>query len=270
MADTEISMADTEFGQNLVMDLVSHELAHSWFGNLVTCRNWAELWLNEGFATFMEAAYREKAFGRQNYMNKIRSDAAQFLVDDAVTRRRHGLFNQRAGDVDALFDNAAVTYNKGGAVVHMLREQVGDKTFWKAINSYLNRHKFGSVESTDLKKVMEEASGQDLGWFFDQWVYGAGAPSLDVKSIYRKRAKTLTVTVSQTQIADALIPSTFRLPMKISAKTAGGTTEIGNEITRRVQTFTIKLADKPVSLEVDEEDKIPLKKLKIRPIVTVN
>ena len=93
MADTEIFFADFDFGKNIVTDLVSHEFAHSWFGDLVTCKNWAELWLNEGFATFMEAAYREKTFGRGDYMRKIRSDAATFLVDDSLNKKRHPLFN---------------------------------------------------------------------------------------------------------------------------------------------------------------------------------
>jgi len=129
MSDNEIFLADFDFGKDLVTDLVSHELAHSWFGNLVTCRNWAELWLNEGFATFMEAVYREKAVGRADYLRKIRSDAGEFLVNDAVNRRRHALYNQRAGNVGSLFDNASTTYHKGGAVIHTLREQVGNEAF---------------------------------------------------------------------------------------------------------------------------------------------
>ncbi|MEO6655814.1 MAG: M1 family metallopeptidase, partial [Pyrinomonadaceae bacterium] len=181
MADTEIFFADFDFGKSIVTDLVSHELAHSWFGDLVTCRNWAELWLNEGFATYMEAAYREQAFGREDYLRKIRSDAAEFLIDDSISRKRHGLYNLRAGDVNALFDNSSVTYHKGGAVIHTLREQIGTEAFWKAINIYLTRHKLANVESTDLKQAMEEASGQDLAWFFDQWVYRSGAPHLDIK-----------------------------------------------------------------------------------------
>jgi aminopeptidase N len=171
MADSEIFYAGVEFLRGGVEDLVAHELAHSWFGNLVTCRNWAELWLNEGFATFMEAAVREKMYGRKDYIRKIRLDAENFMIDDAVGKKRFGLFNQEAGNVSALFDRPAITYNKGGAVVHQLREQVGNDAFWKAVNIYLNRHKDGSVETSDLQKAMEEVSGQQLGWFFEQWVY---------------------------------------------------------------------------------------------------
>ena len=264
MADTEIFFADFAFGKNAVMDLVSHELAHSWFGNMVTCRNWAELWLNEGFATFMEAAYREKAFGREDYQRKIRADAAQFLVDDTINKRRHGLFNRRAGDVSSLFDNAATTYNKGGVVIHMLREQIGDEAFWKGVNSYLTRHRFGSVESTDLKKAMEEASDQDLGWFFDQWVYGVGAPRLDVRKVYSRSGRSLKITVTQVQNPVDLVPSTFRLPMDIEVTTSGRKTKETLNITRRVQTFTLESNARPSDVKFDPQEKIPLKTIKDR------
>jgi aminopeptidase N len=268
MSDMEIFFADVDFlRESFVIDLVSHELAHSWFGDLVTCRNWAELWLNEGFATYMEAAYREKAFGRDDYMRKVRTDAANFLTDEAINKKRHALYNLRAGDVSSLFDNSATTYHKGGAVLHTLREQVGTDAFWKALNNYLNRHRFGNVGSTDLKAVMEEASGQDLDWFFDQWVYGGGAPKLDVRQTYRARTRTLTVTISQTQ-GDAITPSVFRLPMDVVIKSGAGEQSQKIEMTKRIQSFTFKTDRRPVELVLDPSDKIPLKRLKIHPLVT--
>ena len=266
MADSEIFFADFDFGKTVVVDLVSHELAHSWFGDLVTCRNWAELWLNEGFATYMEAAYREKAFGREDYLRKVRSDALEFIIDEAVDKNRHALYNLRAGDANALFDNAATTYHKGGAVLYTLREQVGTAAFWKGINIYLNRHKFGNVESTDLRKAMEESSGQDLGWFFDQWVYGAGAPRLDVKPAYNTRTKTLTLTVSQTQRDDGITPQVFRLPLDVTFHTASGEDEEKIEVTKRTQVFTFKTDGKPTRIEIDKSEKIPLKTFKIKPV----
>ena len=266
MADTEIFFADFDFGKTIVTDLVSHELAHSWFGDLVTCRNWAELWLNEGFATYMEAAYREKAFGRDDYMRKVRSDAGEFLVDDAINKKRHGLFNRRAADVAALFDNSAITYHKGGAVLHILREQVGTEAFWKALNIYLNRHKFGNVESTDLRRAMEETSGQNLGWFFEQWVYGVGAPKLTVSQIYSARAKTLRLTITQTQKPDERVPAAFRLPMDVAIN--GGQSK-PITITKRMETFTIHVAARPTSLSLDPDDKIILKTVKVLPLVVV-
>ncbi|MFM9905312.1 MAG: M1 family metallopeptidase [Pyrinomonadaceae bacterium] len=269
MADQEIFFADFDFGKSIVTDLVSHELAHSWFGDLVTCRNWAELWLNEGFATYMEAAYREKAFGREDYIRKVRSDAAEFLADDAISRKRHGLFNRRAGDVGALFDNASTTYHKGGAVIHMLREQVGTEAFWKAINIYLNRHKFGSVESTDLKRAMEETSGQDLGWFFEQWVYDVGAPKLIVNPVYNSRTKTLKLTITQTQKFDAFTPPAFRLPVEVAVKTGRGVQTKAITISKRIETFSIPSLTKPSVITLDPDDKVVVKTVKMLPVTVV-
>jgi aminopeptidase N len=267
LSDIEILFGDAFAGKGTTTDLISHELAHSWFGDLVTCRNWAELWLNEGFATYMEAAYREKSVGREDYMRKVKEDASEFLDDDKKNSKRHALYNLNAGDVGSLFDNPYTTYNKGGAVLHTLREQVGTEAFWKALNIYLNRHKFANVESTDLRAAMEEASGQDLGWFFDQWVYGAGAPKLEVRQTWHTRTKTLNIMVTQTQ-GDAITPMVFRLPIDVKVKTPAGQTVQKMDITKRTQSFIFKLDAKPSELKVDPADKIPLKRIKVHPIVS--
>lgn len=257
MSDIEILAGD----DSEVEDLVSHELAHSWFGNLVTCRNWAELWLNEGFATFMEAAYREKTYGRADYLRKIRADALEFMVADAVSDNKHGLYNLLARADDSIFDTT--TYQKGGAVVHTLRETVGTENFWKAINIYLNRHKFQNVETVDLQKAMEEASGKNLEWFFKQWVYGGGYPNLTIKPVYNTKTKQLNLTVSQTQTADKLTPEAFILPMEIEITTAEGAKTERIEIKKREETFSIKTAGKPTKIVFDKDEKIPLKLVKV-------
>jgi len=265
MNDSEIMMA--AMGENgITLDLVSHELAHSWFGDMVTCRNWAELWLNEGFATYMEAAYREQRMGRDDYMSKIREDAADFLIDESINKRRHPLFDLNAKNVDGLFDDPNTTYQKGGAVLHQLREQVGTEAFWKGINIYLNAHRFANAESTDLRKAMEQASGQDLGWWFDEWVYSGGAPSLNVTQLWHPRTKTLTVTVTQVQKPDAITPATFHLPMDVKVTTPSGERTEKMDITKRLQVFSYKLSDRPSKLEIDPGDKIPIKTVKIHPI----
>ncbi|HVQ55212.1 MAG TPA: M1 family aminopeptidase, partial [Pyrinomonadaceae bacterium] len=179
---------------------------------------------------------------------------------------RNGLFNRNAGNVSALFERAATTYDKGGVVLHMLREQVGDAAFWRAVNIYLNRHKFGSVESTDLRKAMEEASGQDLGWFFNQWVYGLGSPKLTVKQAYNPGSKTLTLTVSQTQKLDRLTPPAFRLPLDVEVHSGRNVSAEKIELRKRVETFRIKVASRPTKLVFDKDEKIPLKMVKILPL----
>ena len=263
MADTEILFADLGFAKGGVEDLVSHELAHSWFGNLVTCKNWSNLWLNEGFATFMEAAYREKMYGRSDYLRKIKEDARQFIIDDTISKKRHSLFNRQAKPDDSLFDTT--TYQKGGAVLHTLREVVGTDNFWKAVNIYLNRHKLQNVETADLQKAMEEASGMKLDWFFDQWIYGAGFPKINIKQNYNPRTKILTLNVNQTQASDKITPSAFLLPMDVEITTSNGKKTERIEIKKRSETFSISLDGKPLEVFFDKNEKIPIKTIKLLP-----
>jgi aminopeptidase N len=264
MADTEIAFANLDFLRGNVEDLVSHELAHSWFGNNVTAKNWAELWLNEGFATFMEAAVREKLYGRNEYIRKIGVDVESFMADDEISKGRFGLFNLTAANTDKLFDRPAVTYNKGSVVVHMLREQVGDANFWKAINLYLTRHRFANVETTDLQRAMEETSGQKLDWFFAQWVYGTSYAKLNIKQRYDEPSKSLVFDIEQTQKGD-LVPTAFRLPLDIQIKFPDGHGPIKTErleITDRKQTISIPVPTKPETVTFDPDTKLPLVAIK--------
>lgn len=267
MADTEIMMARFKFGKDIVEDLVSHELAHSWFGNLVTCRNWAELWLNEGFATFMEAVFRERTYGRANYDAKIKQDALEYLAfESAPGTVNHGLFNTTADpdDDDTMFDT--VTYQKGGAVIHTLREEIGENAFWKGVNLYLTRYRLKNVETRDLVSVMEEASGRDLDWFFDQWVYGSGSPKLTVSHNYDPKLKKVSVVVEQTHKAGAGVPEAFVLPLEIVFRTPKGPHTEKLDVKSRRQSFEFDLASRPTKLEVDPLNKIPVKTVAVMQI----
>lgn len=262
LSDKEVFFAEFDFGKPLVEDIVAHELAHSWFGNLVTCRNWAELWLNEGFATFMEAAYREKMYGREQYIQKIRDDVEEHFAENKPKRLRHGLYNQLARPDDSIFDTT--TYNKGGAVIHTLREQIGDKAFWKAVNIYLNRHKFENVETPDLQRAMEEASEQKLDWFFAQWVYGGGHPQIEVKQNYDAKKKVLTLNLKQIQESDKLVSEIFILPLDVEIQTQSKTYTEKLKMEKREQTFTFKVGNQPQKVVIDKHSKIPLMILKMQ------
>lgn len=262
LADANILFAEYPFGRPLVEDLVSHELAHSWFGDMVTCRNWSELWLNEGFATFMEAVTREKFYGRQNYLQKLAEDRDEFFIDDATSKNHHGLRNMTAKGDNSLFD--ATTYQKGGLVLHMLRETVGEVDFWKAVNNYLTKHKYDTATSDDLRSAMEEASGQKLQWFFDQWVYSPGYPKLEVGQSYDPSAHKLTVTVEQVQKDDGVTPSAFRLPVEITLTTPSGPITQVLNVTKRSESFSIDAPSQPTKLEVDKSGKIMLVTVKTK------
>jgi len=263
LADNTIAFADFPFGRMLVDDLVSHELAHSWFGNLVTCRNWSELWLNEGFATYMEAVWRGKSSTNKDaYVKKLLEDRQEYLADDAIQRTHHALQNKLAKGDNSLFD--ATTYQKGSLVLHMLHETVGDAAFWKAVNLYLTRHKFDNVVSADLQAAMEEASGQKLQWFFDQWVYAPGYPRLEVQQKYDATAGQLQLTITQAQKEVEGTPSAYRFPLDLSVETPSGLVDQTLDISKHTETFDIKVPTAPTKLIFDKSEKVILKTIKLK------
>lgn len=264
---TSTTQADTEILRNVPEEspfspniLVAHELAHSWFGNLVTCKNWANLWLNEGFATFMEAVFIENQRGHAAYLTEIRQDQYTYFIEDELKYRRPLVYDRYQSPNDLL---DATTYKKGAFVIHMLREQVGDEIFWKALNRYLNRYKYQVVDTSDLQRVFEETSGQKLDWFFDQWVYKAGYPELRVRTSYDERRRQLILDVEQTQQSDDITPAVFRLPVDVDIITANGTQTKRIEITERSQRFIFDLDARPQAVDFDRELRI-MKKLDLQ------
>jgi aminopeptidase N len=256
-ADSEILYANTKEAQLATENLISHELAHSWFGNLVTCKDWSELWLNEGFATFMEAVFREHEAGHDAYLEEMRSNTSLYFLEDMLKYRRPVRYDRYGSAID-IFD--ATVYKKGALVLHMLRETVGDEMFWKALHRYLEEYKYKPVGTPDLQRVFEETTAQKLDWFFDQWVYKAGFPELRVRSFYNQPTGKLTLEVTQTQSGDAMTPLVFRLPVEIELATDKGERTERIEITQRSQRFTFKLDGRPLMIRFDKGERI-LKKV---------
>jgi aminopeptidase N len=175
-------------------DLIAHELAHQWFGDLVTCRDWSHAWLNEGFATFMEHIDREGHLGRDEYDHGIRVDMETYISEARGRYRRPIVCQDYEAPID-IFDRHL--YEKGACVLHLLRRELGDELFFRGVNRYLTRHQRGVVETRDLARALEEVSGKSLERFFEQWVYRAGHPELDVKITHE--GEVTTVTLRQTQ-----------------------------------------------------------------------
>ena len=181
--------------------LVAHELGHQWYGDLLTARAWSHVWLNEGFATFLEAVFVEAERGRDDgAMTRLEAQEKALAAD--LTARRPMVFDRWATDPLELFD--AHVYDRGAAVLHMLRHQLGDAPFWKGMRLYTARHAFQNVLSDDFRRAMEEASGRDLAAFFRQWVYGAGFPAFQVGMRYDAAAGAVLLSVRQTQPRDSL------------------------------------------------------------------
>jgi aminopeptidase N len=138
----------------------------------------------------------------------------------------------------------------------MLRRTVGDEIFWKAVNVYLNEYKYKTVETADLQKVFERVSGQNLNWFFDQWVYKAGFPELKAKYVYDKNSRTVQLSLEQTQDFNEMRPEVFRLFIDIEIVTTKGTHAKQIEMNKRKQTFTLNVDDELLQVWVDRESNL--------------
>jgi len=179
-------------------DLIAHELAHQWFGDLVTCRDWSHAWLNEGFATFMEHVDREHHLGRDEYEHSVQVDLESYISEARGRYRRPIVCQDYEAPID-IFDRHL--YEKGGLVLHLLRRELGDEVFWRGVGTYLNRHARGVVETRDLARALEDVSGRSLERFFEQWVYRPGHPEVEVK--IEVEDGSCVVTVKQTQSTGA-------------------------------------------------------------------
>ena len=221
--DTMIHDARTELDQTSD-GLQAHELAHQWFGDDVTCRDWADLWLNEGFATYFEALWDEHLRGQDEFLySDIRADQ-QAYFDAWFRGLRRPIVTQNYRDPEAVFDVYA--YQRGGAVLHMLRRVLGEENWWRALNLYLTRYAHQPVDTAQFRAAVEEATGQKLDWFFDEWVYRMGHPVFRVAQKYDEQKQTLTLTVRQEQKPDPTnaYPQVtfFQTPVDVEIGTAKG------------------------------------------------
>ena len=231
--------------------LVAHELAHQWWGDLLTCRDWAHAWLNEGFATYFEALWCEENLGADEFAWNVRQDRESYLDEDANHYRRPIVCNRYRTPIE-LFDRHL--YEKGSLVLHMLRRVAGDDLFFKSLNLYCTRHRGGNVITQDLQRAFEDTTGRNLDFFFDQWVYKEGHPEIEVSSSFDDKKKLLSVTVKQTHKTGDGIASAFRFPVTIALMDAEGReTRHRVEIKEREQGFTFVLDKAPKAVRFDPE-----------------
>jgi aminopeptidase N len=226
--------------------LVSHELAHQWFGDLLTCRDWSHAWLNEGFATFFEAVFREADLGHDEYEYDIFGCVERYLQEEADRYRRPIVCNQFRDPIE-LFDRHL--YEKGGAVLHMLRGELGDGRFWRAIRRYVADNAQRSVETIDLIRAIEYATGRNMRGFFDQWVFRGGHPQLTVSATYDAKRRVATLTIDQKQPVDDN-NSAFIFDVDIAFGAGPGI-----EGERRIRTHVEK-AHETIAVPLDFEPKI--------------
>jgi aminopeptidase N len=212
---------------------VVHETAHQWFGDAVTENDWNDVWLSEGFATYFTLLYTEHAKGRDAFLEGLRRSR------DAVLRFEQSLPNTPVvhpnfNESDESGPNNRLVYEKGAWTLHMLRDQIGTEAFWRGIREYYAAHVNGIASTADLRHAMEHASGQELAWFFNQWLTRSGVPAIEGRWRYDAAAKRIVVTIRQTQpgepyrlrVGVGVVQTEGALPRAMEAQVTGRETSI--------------------------------------------
>lgn len=241
--------------------LVAHEFAHQWFGDMVTCATWADIFLNEGFATWTEARWTENQSGAEAYKNELIGNASYYLSANPGWAISVPEWAINTPNVNTLF-NYAITYMKGSCVLHMLRYTLGDSVFFPAMKAYATdtvNFKYNSSTIEDFKNKMETESGQDLDWFFDQWVYKPNHPIYqNVYGIYNVNDKW-QVNFEAKQQVQPFLPY-FQMPIELLVKFKDGTDSLVRVFNSfNEQNFTFEFDKQPSLVTFDPYDNILLK-----------
>lgn len=226
--------------------IIAHELFHQWFGDLVTCESWSNLPLNESFANYGEYLWIEHKYGNYEAEKHRMSELSGYLGEAKVTPKK--LIRFYYEDKEDMFD--AHSYNKGGLILNMLRDYLGDDAFFAALELYLNENQYTAAEYPQLRMAFEEVTGQDLNWFFNQWFLSAGHPALVIEKSFNEPRKKVTITVKQVQEGED-IPSVFRLPFYIDIYENGKVRREHVVMEEREQSFTFQYDQKPDLINVD-------------------
>lgn len=222
--------------------LLAHELAHQWFGDYLTCREWAHLWLNEGFASYFEALWNEHDKGADEFAYNMYGKAQRAISGG----KKYPIVYRRYDNPGQQFDSRA--YPKGAWVLHMLRRRLGDDLFWRVINKHVSQNAHKAVETVDLRKTVESVSGRSFERFFHDWTERPGHPVLDVAYKWNAEEKTAEVTIKQTQESEA-----FHFPLTLEFRTGGDRDpiRITRQVTEKETTILADLPGKPTMFLVD-------------------
>jgi aminopeptidase N len=226
--------------------LISHELGHQWFGDLVTCKDWGDVWLNEGFATFMENLWMEGHYGKDQADYERWDGARQWFGQSNLYNKpivRHNF------DDSSEFDSNA--YTKGGWVLHMLRHQLGEGAFYRGLKHYLEVNRGKNVVTADLAKAIEESSHINVDEFFTQWLYGAGAPKFDLSYSYDNDKHQVALTVKQTQKVEGRV-GIFRVPVDVEITTTSGPKLYPITVSKSEEIFTFPSDSAPFTVLFDK------------------
>jgi aminopeptidase N len=230
--------------------IVSHELAHQWWGDLITLRSWAHTWLNESFGTYSDYLYHRYEKGDDEGAVDLLGKLNAYLRE-ARTRYIRPIVTDRYDEPGDMFD--AHTYPKGARVLHMLRSLVGDEPFFKTLSHFLHRYAFDAVDTADFIRSVKTVTGRNLDWFFDQWLYKPGHPVFEVKSEWDAAKKAVRLRVAQVQDYSRGVP-VFRVPVSIKLVSPGKTDIRKIWIEKREETFELPFEEKPLLVRFDEDN----------------
>jgi aminopeptidase N len=233
--------ANYDFGHQTI----AHELFHQWFGDYVTAESWSNLTVNESFADFSESLWAEHKYGKDAADDHSHENMLVYLSQPEDATKNLVRFHY--DDREDVFDD--VTYQKGGQILEMLRNYLGDAAFFKGLNLYLKTNAFKNGEAQQLRLALEEVSGRDLNWFFNQWYYGAGHPILLISYKWDEASKTETVYLAQKQDGQ-----TFKLPMAVDIYAGGKKERHKVWMNNKLDTLTFHAQSKPDLVNVDADN----------------
>ncbi len=230
-------------------DIFAHEIAHQWFGDMASEKTFAHLWLSEGFATYMTDVYFENKYGEEKAAERLKKERNDII--EFVKTSNHSVVDTTSNLMYLLNVNS---YQKGGWVLHMLRQETGDSLFHKIIQTYYNSYKGSNANTEDFEKIAEKVSGKKLDWFFQQWLYKPGIPKLKIS--YELKNDEVSFEVLQQQK-----PLYTHLPLQIKIELQNGTSIVHTVLVNEEMTkVKIKTPSKPVGITLDPETKLLFEK----------
>ncbi len=258
------NISATTMHENIILDeraaldqdeegLIAHELAHQWFGDLLTCETWAHLWLNEGFATYMTPVWFEHARGADEYVYRIWGTLRGAAAADQPDLRGGLVWPYYDHPDDTFSRGPSNPYGKGASVLHILRRELGDELFWRCIQEYVRRNAWKTVESDDLRSVVEELSGRSFERFFQQWVERSGVPSLRISYEWNDAESEAVVSLEQTQPITETAPA-MAINVHVWLMREDGTVEKRVvEMGQRTARLALRCAGEPRMVCIDPE-----------------
>jgi aminopeptidase N len=229
------------------IDVIAHELFHQWFGDLVTCESWSNLPLNESFANYSEYIWMAHRYGNDVADEHLQKDLDIYLNESKM--KQVNMIRYYYNDREDMFDGHS--YNKGGRILHMLRNYVGDEAFFASLKLYLNTKKFNSAEIADLRLAFESVTGEDLNWFFDQWFMASGHPELSVNSYYNDTTKQVVLKIMQNQ--NFSFAPLYKLPIKVKVYGQNGIEKHQITLSKQEENFYFDSKSKPNLVEFDAD-----------------